>query len=539
MKKLLLLTSALMLQGLSAVSFAEMTATSPVLASSTTPEIITAQPTGELLTYDRNGYAWYDAGSTNRKGYQTGTIDIVFADDNKVYLKQPLSKLETDAWIVGILDANGTTLTVDLDQCLGFNEDRTDYVITKVMEFDEDYEEFSVYNRIHQVTYTIAADRSKITLNGTSSNYILGAVWASNNEWTGYGDYASVYTPAVTNTLVTPPSSMETEKYQMTAQSYINQTEISYPVSIGFDGNDMYVKGAFVDRQDQWIKGTKQGDKYVFSSGQYLGKQYGKDYFMVCTSLNDTKIIQDFVLTWDEATECYANATQFLIESGLRTSVYMTEALSQISIKKIPNGGLSYPVPYDDNFASAASMTNYTIIDDNYDKLTWDYNNSSSRAEYNSMAAQNGSDDWLISPAIELTANVKYTYTVYARSFTASMPEKIEVKAGNAATAEAMDKTVIAPVDVATGDFTPFTGSFTPSTSGKYYFGLHAITPTDQMSLYVNHIVIDEDKSGIEDTIIDNTPSETTIYTIDGIRIDKITRPGIYIINGKKQAVTR
>ena len=47
--------------------------------------IVMEQPAGELRTYDRAGYAYYYSGEYIRRGAQTGTIDIVFGEDNKIF----------------------------------------------------------------------------------------------------------------------------------------------------------------------------------------------------------------------------------------------------------------------------------------------------------------------------------------------------------------------------------------------------------------------------------------------------------------------
>lgn len=529
MKKIAILAVLTVVAGFASYGSVKITSSAPRKANATY-DIITTQPEGELLTYDRSGYAWYDAGSSNRKGQQTGTIDIVFANDGKVYLKQPISKLETDAWIVGTLDAAGTTLTVKLDQCLGTDAEGNDYAIIKVLEFDEDYEEFSVYNKIHEVTYTIASDRSKITLNGTSADYILGAIWTSTNEWTGYGDYASVYTPAIKDELVTPPASLTTEDYVMTAQSYMDKAEVSYNVSVGLDGDNMYIKGIFNEFPDIWVKGSKDGDAYKFAAGQYLGQQYTKDYYMVSTSLSNTQILQPFALSACSDGEGYENNSQYLILSGLRSGVYLTEALSEIKIMKVPDGGVSFTVPYDEQFKSASSISNYTIVNGNKDSYTWYYNKLKSSVDYDSMMARNGSDDWLITPAIVLEAGMKYYYTVYARSFTASTAERIEACVGESNTVEDMTQKIIEPTDVATGEYTPFTGSYTPVTSGKYYFGLHAITPADQMTLSINRIEILADDTAVEGIIDEGDDAAAEYYTLQGIRVNiESAAPGIYI----------
>lgn len=61
----------------------------------------------------------------------------------------------------------------------------------------------------------------------------------------------------------------------------------------------------------------------------------------------------------------------------------------------------------------------------------------------------------------------------------------------------------------------------------------------DLLPHYEALLAIYDDPAGIEDITIDNTDDlrDAVIYTIGGIRIRKITVPGIYIINGKKVMV--
>ena len=127
--------------------------------------VITEQPAGELKTYDRSGYAYYVLNDYVRRGAQTGTIDIVFADNNEVYIKDPLNKLIVNTWVKGTLSADGTTITVAMNQNIQYDTEVQQPIAIKMVEFDEDYEEFSVIST-PQVTYTITED--KITMNGTS-----------------------------------------------------------------------------------------------------------------------------------------------------------------------------------------------------------------------------------------------------------------------------------------------------------------------------------------------------------------------------------
>lgn len=45
--------------------------------------------------------------------------------------------------------------------------------------------------------------------------------------------------------------------------------------------------------------------------------------------------------------------------------------------------------------------------------------------------------------------------------------------------------------------------------------------------------------SGIENVETEATDAEQKIYTISGVRVSKVTAPGIYIVNGKKMVINK
>ena len=437
--------------------------------------VITEQPAGELKTYDRAGYAYYVVNDYVRRGAQTGTMDIVFAEGNEVYIKDPLSKLIVNTWVKGTLSDDGTTITLPMGQNIQYDTEVGQPIALKMMEYDEDYEEMSVLSTA-QVTYTISED--KITLNGTGKYLCMGAVWATSNEWAGFADYSSVYTPAVTDVLVEVPEGLETEVFKF-----------NYNTNVGVDGNDVYIQGILADMPNAWIKGTREGNIVTFESGQYLGLLANKPVYMVAVNRMNTSEIQPLTLTYDETTETYSNDTQFILLNASRSTVYLMQAISDFTLTKSKSGE-AYEVPYLETFGSSTSMNEYTIIDANNDGTTWGYNSMSGYVNYN-WSVTNAADEWLITPAIHLEAGKAYTFTVKARSFTASMPERLEVKMGNEPTAEAMQTVVIAPTEVATGDFTEFSGNVWISTEGNYRFGVHAISDADNMMLAVDSIAVD------------------------------------------------
>lgn len=49
-----------------------------------------------------------------------------------------------------------------------------------------------------------------------------------------------------------------------------------------------------------------------------------------------------------------------------------------------------------------------------------------------------------------------------------------------------------------------------------------------------NHMYINNTSTGINDVEVSTTPSKEGIYTLNGVKVENITKSGIYIINGKK-----
>lgn len=82
-------------------------------------DVITEQPAGTLKNYNREGCCVvndYEAGFY--VGYQEGKVSIVFAEDGKVYMKNPLMAMAYDTWVEGTLSEDGTTITIPMGQVL-------------------------------------------------------------------------------------------------------------------------------------------------------------------------------------------------------------------------------------------------------------------------------------------------------------------------------------------------------------------------------------------------------------------------------------
>jgi hypothetical protein len=104
-------------------------------------------------------------------------------------------------------------------------------------------------------------------------------------------------------TVVTPPATLETEKYRL--HSYIfdgsSWQTVNRTIQIGFDGNQVYLQGMSVYLPEAWIVGTLSDDgTMVTFPVQYYGSIYGEDlYFYPTTPVGNSYQAIDAVFYYD------------------------------------------------------------------------------------------------------------------------------------------------------------------------------------------------------------------------------------------------
>ena len=166
------------------------------LKSST--RVIYVQPEGELHSYLRSGYAIYPDSDRIYMGEQTnGRMDVVFAEDGKVYLKNILYNIGNSwitSWVEGQLSDDGTQIIVPLGQSVYHSKFYGCNIllawgstVIAYKENGEPYIDFIIDESITEAVYTI--DGETITL----ENGIAPVEDPDNEFWdfeaTGLGTY--------------------------------------------------------------------------------------------------------------------------------------------------------------------------------------------------------------------------------------------------------------------------------------------------------------------------------------------------------------
>ncbi len=163
--------------------------------------------------------------------------------------------------------------------------------------------------------------------------------------------------------------------------------------------------------------------------------------------------------------------------------------------------------PYTETFdgvTAPALPCGITVVDSNGDGTTWKNYSGSANTTPNSMQysynSNNAANDWFFTNGITMTVGQSYQLQFKYKSGSTFYVEGLEVKVGNAATAAAQTTTVFSNTSIANTTYTTTTAGsipgqvtlFTPTTSGIYYFGFHAISIPDQLTLFVDDVVVNQ-----------------------------------------------
>ncbi|MDD7318934.1 MAG: choice-of-anchor J domain-containing protein [Prevotella sp.] len=146
-------------------------------------------------------------------------------------------------------------------------------------------------------------------------------------------------------------------------------------------------------------------------------------------------------------------------------------------------------------FDSQEVFETFTVINVNEDDGKWEFYekwNGSKSACYK-YSVQNEADDWLISPKMRLEAGVNYDIKFRALSDSKTYVERMEVKMGREATKNSIVAgDVILPPTELNGDTVTLTRTFTPTESGEYCIGFHAISDANQNRLLLFDVKVEK-----------------------------------------------
>ena len=451
--------------------------------------IITDPGEGETKFYTRAGTAFYAASGSAYTEDQSGTVTILEAEGGKVYIKDPVSHYSQGSWVEGTKDGN--TITVTAGQPLAWN---SNYSATLSLNWgNKDGNSFT--RGEGNITFTVDDAAGTITLDGSSTDKIIAVFWDDDNSWNGYGDYNTIWTydpgyePASTDPIVLPDGAEVQNWYA----DGTGTTAVPTDVKVAFVGNELYISGLTSNFPEAWIKGTIDGTTVTFSKFQFVGMYNSTMPVWAVGADSQTGALQDFTMTYDsEAQTLTLDENQILVFNAAEDRMYYLSYIESLTIyAEEPAPAQIDVLPYVNSFDTAADQKQFNIIDANEDGKTFAWYSGTARYTYSST---NQGDDWLVSPAIKLVAGKKYHFSIAAHAQMAGYPERIEVKAAQENTAEALaaGTEVLPSTDVTTTGFVTYENNeFTVAESGYYYIGVHAISDANEWYLYVDDFVLE------------------------------------------------
>ena len=249
-----------------------------VLSLTASAQIIKDTPKGKLIeNLYRSSKSWVKKGWTGTQAgrYEGLVSKIVIGEDGCIYIYNPLSGLDSKSWLKLERQADGkyrAKLPQDIfTDDLGGDDDEEEssertISLTRLVSSDDgkNYEPIGANN---YVDFTVEGRTLKMSGMGQKAK-IWGASF--NNKWErNYGgDWALTIEP-LKEQLITPPATATKSQYTVTSKSDPSPRI----VEVMTNNNDIYVKGLFKTEKlaNTWVKLTKQGDKAVMSTNQYLG----------------------------------------------------------------------------------------------------------------------------------------------------------------------------------------------------------------------------------------------------------------------------
>lgn len=240
-------------------------------------EAATPPAGAEEQIFQMTGINYYETNSSIAEDEWESRVSVVF-DGSDVYIKGLAPYYMGNSWVKGTL-ADGV-LTIP-DQFIGTHATYgIDFYVAGVTTLDDE-------------TYTDAVFSYDATAETFTSNNIV-INYATDYGWLdAYGSLTLTKLSAddIPQT-VAVPDGLVTQELPLEGRSYYSNTwnDISTTATIGFEGDDVYLKGLVSLIPDAWIKGAKQGDKLVFPTGQYVGTYGGNDMYLVGYDTNTQEI---------------------------------------------------------------------------------------------------------------------------------------------------------------------------------------------------------------------------------------------------------
>ena len=169
-------------------------------ASDEIPVVISEVPEGTLLTYYRTGgYIYHKFMETGITEFED-VMNVVFAEDGKVYIQNPIATLTNGNWVEGTYDQESGIISVPTGQCVSWMANYGyggllvwGHTWFEQIGWDDDYDE-PVYLLYGAYDPDVTEIRYKVEGNTITLLDGQGDVWAPYPEWGNTTGPCLIYT---------------------------------------------------------------------------------------------------------------------------------------------------------------------------------------------------------------------------------------------------------------------------------------------------------------------------------------------------------
>ncbi len=265
-------------------------------------DVITTQPEGEAMRYERSGQGLVVFDGTIYTTQQSDRTTLVYdPDGTTVWIKNIVNGLANqfgESWVRGTLSPDGTTLTVSLDQTVAWsyqfeagiglawgrtvtNEENT------MVSFERDETVTEAVYTIEDGTIKLQGTNGRTEFQNDIQDFVaqgLTCCYEDDGAWPGFMEWNTVLTekPVIpAPDIITEQPAGQLRRYVRTGSNIYQAwmgpaiTNQSGMADIVFDedGQTVYLRDAVYDVvSDAWVRGTinAEGNKITVPLGQYL-----------------------------------------------------------------------------------------------------------------------------------------------------------------------------------------------------------------------------------------------------------------------------
>jgi len=263
--------------------------------------VMTEEPQGEKKYYNRAGSAIYISGQNIAYGEQGKQMEVVYAEDGKVYMKNILYQCNGafgDSWVEGTVEGN--EIHIPMGQSIYWSDQYQADVVLAMGEthVEEDAEGASLVfepdANVTEAVYTIEGDQLilqntyKVDTESEYANfyaYGLGSIWTDDASFGGFLEWNTVLTEGeafVAPTVITEQPEGELKTFwRVSGTTYYSswfgwgatETDGKFNVVFAEDGK-VYVQNPvwYYDTNEAWVEGTYDETTGIISVpvGQFI-----------------------------------------------------------------------------------------------------------------------------------------------------------------------------------------------------------------------------------------------------------------------------